>query len=318
MFKKVSKNFEIQERLLLNSGYPRRIHNIDNKFYIVTSSALFEINDKQNFKSIYRGNIYDVIDFDEKLVISTTNGLYVYESDSSTSNRLNIVNEPPATSYYTSLKDQFGRYWFGTNRGVLMIDFEEGTQRWYDESNGLLGSEVNRGAFMEASNGDILVGTDKGLNVYRYEFDPAISKAPEVEFYKTIINDTVFELDTLALSEEIKAESSDLIRLRFRLKDLYFDDSAIFRYRILKNGSASPWENLSASDDRSISLYYPTAAEYQVELQAKQKNSLWSVSTFSPKIIVSTGISRDSVLYYLLATLGLIVAFLLIQKARKH
>ncbi|WP_332913457.1 hypothetical protein [Algoriphagus boritolerans] len=62
------------------------------------------------------------------------------------------------------MKDSEGKIWAGTDNGVVVLGGDQVTH--YNESNGLVGDEVNRGALMQASSGRVMIGTMKGLSIY--------------------------------------------------------------------------------------------------------------------------------------------------------
>ncbi|MDO9551028.1 two-component regulator propeller domain-containing protein [Rhodonellum sp.] len=60
-----------------------------------------------------------------------------------------VINRP----VYALLKDANSNLWVGTDQGIFMVN--NGIVRQFEESNGLAGSEINRGALVEGEDGKI-------------------------------------------------------------------------------------------------------------------------------------------------------------------
>lgn len=105
---------------------------------------------------------FDVLETDEGLLIASDEGLKIFKDDQVlpyTSKGEQIDNP-----VYCLIKDSKGQIWIGTDQGIVRIN-QEGILR-YDESNGLIGNEINRGALLESKSGKIIIGTLKGFSVF--------------------------------------------------------------------------------------------------------------------------------------------------------
>jgi signal transduction histidine kinase/ligand-binding sensor domain-containing protein len=80
---------------------------------------------------------------------------------------------------YFLRRDRAGRLWAGTDDGVFVSSasgFRQLTSR-----HGLAGRETNRGASLVDHRGDVWIGTDQGLSVYRERYDLGPAASPPVE-----------------------------------------------------------------------------------------------------------------------------------------
>jgi PAS domain S-box-containing protein len=112
---------------------------------------------------------YDFLEMGDYILFGTETGLKAYKNGQLEFYQVGdrVIQRP----VFGLLKDSSGSIWAGTDRGVYRIDGE--SIRQYDVSSGLSGSETNRGALLEGENGNILIGTSKGLSIFnpREEYD---------------------------------------------------------------------------------------------------------------------------------------------------
>lgn len=124
-------------------------------------------------------NAYTVLETGKgTLLVGTVGGLCVAAGDSLL----------PAGAPWPSIErpvygitvDRLGRYWFGTDNGVLRWDGHDLIQ--LTNQDGLLGTETNRAALKLDRYGDMWIGTNRGLTVYREDFNRAPLAPPLVRF----------------------------------------------------------------------------------------------------------------------------------------
>jgi PAS domain S-box-containing protein len=118
---------------------------------------------------------YDFLEWNDRLLFATETGLKILKGD----NLLDFEwhGQKIQRPVYALLEDSTGRVWAGTDRGVYLIE-EQGV-RQFNEKSGLVGSEINRGALKEGFNGNIWIGTSKGLSKFNPREDsPSVSLPP--------------------------------------------------------------------------------------------------------------------------------------------
>ena len=105
---------------------------------------------------------YDFLEYQGNLLLATETGLKHYENGEVKDFPLHgqFINRP----IYALLQDSANNLWIGTDQGVYISNGSN--IRKYDEKGGLIGSEINRGALIEAEEGTIYIGTQRGLSVY--------------------------------------------------------------------------------------------------------------------------------------------------------
>ncbi|MFD2202187.1 ATP-binding protein [Shivajiella indica] len=120
---------------------------------------------------------YDFLETEDHLLFATETGLKSYNSGRM--DFFHIGGEIIQRPVFGLLKDSSGIIWAGTDKGVYKID--QGNNRQYDVSSGLSGSETNRAALLEAENGNIFIGTSKGLSVFNPREEYNLTRLPKTD-----------------------------------------------------------------------------------------------------------------------------------------
>ncbi|MCW8998953.1 MAG: PAS domain-containing protein, partial [Kangiellaceae bacterium] len=137
------------------------------KFSVATGevSDFHKLPPSDNFRSqpsdIYRDN--------DKLWV-TYAGYGVYILDANTGEEIRFMSEADlgSNTIMDMFPDNFGNLWFSTNEGLLRVNKLNYSSRIYDSSDGFATSEFNGGSMFRQADGDIFVGSVKGV----FEFSP--------------------------------------------------------------------------------------------------------------------------------------------------
>jgi PAS domain S-box-containing protein len=128
---------------------------------------------------------FDYIELDTAVLIATDKGLKVFNDKGlrDFTHHGQSVNRP----VYALLQDDQQRIWAGTDKGMFVIN--DTLINNYSERSGLAGTEINRGALIKNSLGQILIGTHKGLSVFSPSEENVNIPAPPVEITSlTVLN----------------------------------------------------------------------------------------------------------------------------------
>ena len=276
------------------NGYPRHLALLPNGnliastrsgVRIISGSSMQEINSSQNLlqKQVY----FSFIESD-KIYLGTEGGLAVLEDG--VIKKGTIYGKHIDRAIYSVIKVKEG-YWFGTDNGIYLL--KDTTLTHFDESSGLVGWEINRGAFLEDSKGRLVIGTNKGLNFY----DPIHSENKTLAFHPKI---------KWIRSAKYSFTSSDSISLSYTdnfvtlgMEAISFTGKPVeFRYRM--NGYQQTWQYLSSSDVREVIYRSLPPGKFLFEFQARLGNSPWSTSVKSQLIHISTPFYRSYSFFFFL------------------
>jgi PAS domain S-box-containing protein len=226
--------------------------------------------------------------YDNRIFLGTEGGLAILENDRV--KKASINGKHIDRAIYSIIQGKEG-IWFGTDNGVFLL--QDTTLTHFDESNGLVGWEINRGAFMQDSKGRMVIGTNKGLNFY----DPLFTENKSLYFEPTIkwirANNKIFT-------------STDSIKLSYHENFVTIGLQAIshtgklveFRYRMM--GYQNNWLYLSSSDAHEVTYRSLPYGEYRFEFQARLTGSSWSKTVKSQVIHIATPFYKSNLFYFLL------------------
>ncbi|HSJ66845.1 MAG TPA: ATP-binding protein, partial [Anditalea sp.] len=158
--------------------YLRKIDKLsDGKIIYLqsSSSAISEgLVDSQHY---LRAGGYDFLEIKDGILLATEEGLKIYRRGKVEVYYVN--NKTVDRPIYSLLEDERGAIWMGTDKGVYVI--YKGNISWFDASRGLIGDEVNRGAFTRGNPGRIWIGTEEGISIYRQDEDDETLASPIVK-----------------------------------------------------------------------------------------------------------------------------------------
>lgn len=268
------------KKVFLN-GYPRQLAVLPDGSLlastrsgvrIISGSFVKEIRDAPN---LLLKQVYCSFMENNKIYLGTEGGLAILE-DGMIKKGI-IQGKHIDRAIYSIIKGKEG-YWFGTDNGIYLL--KDTTLTHFDESSGLVGWEINRGAFIEDSKGRLVIGTNKGLNFY----DPIHSENKTLVFNPKI---------KWIRSTQKSFTSSDSISLSYNdnfvtigMEAISFTGKPIeFRYRM--NSYQKDWQYLSSSDVRDVTYRNMPPGKFYFEFQARLDNSSWSASTKSQLIRIS-------------------------------
>ncbi|SNS65182.1 PAS domain S-box-containing protein [Belliella buryatensis] len=201
---------------------------------------------------------FDYLEHEGKLYLGTETGLKIYENGQVKLFEKNgqAIRRP----VYALLLDSSNRIWAGTDQGVFLV--EEESIRKFDESSGLVGSEVNRGALIEAEDGAVLIGTQRGLSVFFPEEDEKRDFTPATEILNiSLLNKNIREVNLDRIAFE-----NNSIEVTYRaISFLQFSD-LIVNYKLL--GYHEEWQQIINPRVNTLVFNNLPPGEYVLQLQA--------------------------------------------------
>lgn len=167
----------------------------------------------------------------------------------------------PKISYFALAEDKWGKIWVGSNQGVYVIEQKKNNFELVNHVQskvGLIGIEVNRGAFEIDENGMLIVGTNNGLNFIQTELKT------EKSALKVIVNLLVNNNKINALKTQFSHKENNL-KFEINLYSFIGKGYNLFNYRIL--GLRDSW---SGFEEKSvIELENLAPGKYQLEIIGK-------------------------------------------------
>ncbi|SIS98946.1 ATP-binding protein [Belliella pelovolcani] len=265
----------ILERLSQDEVFLRKVGKLnDGRFIFLQGGNVFvqEIFfETPNFINVIG---FDYLEHEGRLYLGTETGLKVLEDG-----KVKLFEKNGQTiqrPVYSLLLDSNSRLWAGTDRGVFLI--EEETIRKFDERSGLVGSEVNRGALIEAEDGRVLIGTQRGLSVFFPDEDEKRDFTPATEILSvSLLNKNIKDVDLNRIPFE-----NNSIEVSYRaISFLQFSD-LIIKYKL--EGYHEEWQQIINPRVNTIVFNNLPPGVYKFQLQAslggQYESEIVSSSTF--------------------------------------
>ncbi len=219
-------------------------------------------------KRIVITNGFDFLETEPgKVLIATEEGLKIYENEEI--REFEVKGKRIERPIFALLKDNKNRIWAGTDEGLFVVDGEKILH--YDESNGLVGNEINRGALVLTESGNVMIGTTKGFSVYFSEETFVSKGAPKVYFENFESAGEIFKADQ---TERITFEKNT-IELGFKAIGFNQDKELWVHYKLL-GSSDEDWKIIQ--DPKSTRLMFSNLApgDYQVAFKASYEGEDFS------------------------------------------
>lgn len=283
--------------------FPRHLARLDDGRFIISTRNGVKIISGASVKTISKYSDLSIKQafcsfiYNNKIFLGTEGGLAILENDSV--KRASINGKEINRAIYSIINGKDG-LWFGTDNGVYLI--RDTSLTHFDENSGLMGWEINRGAFVQDSKGRLIIGTNKGLNFY----DPLQTESKNLVFKPTIkwirSVDKVF-----SPSNSIQLLHTENF-ITIGLQAISFTGKPVeFRYRML--GYQNNWQQLSSSDVREVIYRSLPPGEFIFEFQARLGNSPWSESSKTQPIHISTPLYKSYPFFFFLFLLAAAIGY---------
>ncbi len=128
--------------------------------------------------------------------LATTSGLVRMNKD--TFDKYTVLNETnglPNQYLYSVIPDSTGRFWMGSNRGILRYSPDSNTVRQYTRSDGVWADEFYSNAWLTRS-GEVWMGNRDVLNVFRPDAIQDVKTLPKIQITGLKVNDLAWVSDT--------------------------------------------------------------------------------------------------------------------------
>lgn len=277
-----------------------RASRLENK-YPVKETEKYLLAEGYTFMELEDGGLLLGTEYGLKIFREGYVGYYIYAGKT--------VSNP----VFALIKDQESRLWAGTDNGVYVM--ADNQVRHFNESNGLVGDEINRGAFTQAADGRILIGTQKGLSVYLPSEMLSAQGAP-LAFLKSVLlgKESILGRRNVRVDYAQNSLQVDFLAPNFdQSRDLWI------HYR-LADSQEKDWQIIK--DPRNSQLFFSNIpfGKYRFELMASYEGEEFSpvISTPEFEILPPIYLRPAFVLFAVLFLVGLgfLVSRLFLQLQR--
>ncbi|WP_114750009.1 sensor histidine kinase [Pleomorphovibrio marinus] len=163
------------------TNFIRKIGKVDNKWVLMDNGSSLEFDGLSIQDSHIRISGYDFHPKGDTLLVGTEDGLFYIDGNGLVP--YEISGQTLEQSVYVFQEDHINQLWIGTNFGVYVL--ANGKLRHFNERNGLIGNDINRGALCLADNQRMFIGTQNGISVY-FPDEDIVSRASPLVFVENI------------------------------------------------------------------------------------------------------------------------------------
>lgn len=213
-------------------------------------------------------SVYDGLMYRGEILLATRDGLATLSEGQIVKWKGPNINSP----VYALLVDRSLNLWIGADHGVYRYDGKD--LELYDTHEGLLGNEVNRNGLIEDSKGQIWIGTEKGVSLFKGRSQMENSINLQVTIESILVNG-----EPSIFPQKIQRLKYDENNLRIAFQCLsYVDEQQLnFRYRL--KSADDEWISLS-NEVEAVALTNLEPGAYQFEIQARFAIGDWGPSAF--------------------------------------
>ncbi|UAB84261.1 response regulator [Zunongwangia sp. SCSIO 43204] len=210
-------------------------------------------------------------------------------------------------------QDLSGNFWIGTNDGISLYNLQSNKIRNLNNFNNIQESEFNIGASLLTENGTLLIGGNKGLNIFETKelSNPVKTVFPTVfknlEIYgkslslsdstQTVLDRSISLTDTLRINYNQALFSLDFASLKYPKSDN-------IEYSYILEGYSDHWINIKNANRINFSQLPP--GDYNLKLKTNNNDYLESSNQLYIQVIPPIWRTLPAYALYLISGLLLI------------
>ncbi|MDX5338783.1 MAG: PAS domain-containing protein [Cyclobacteriaceae bacterium] len=234
-----------------------RASRLENQFPVVETPKYF-LGEGYDYLELPDGSILFGTEYGLKVFRQGYVGYYLYLQKA--------ITNPVYTLFY---EEATGCIWVGTDNGIYVLG--KGKISHFNESSGLVGDEINRGAMILASSGKVLIGTQKGLSIYSNQSSFYAKGKPQIFIKKLEVG-----LEELSGGDgQAFPYSKNSVRVEFSAPAFDGSKELWIHYRLAETDSV---EWLILKQPRTNELFFPNleAGKYTFEIKASYDGEVFS------------------------------------------
>lgn len=253
------------------------------------------------------------IDNNTLLVGTMNEGLLKLNIENNTVQRFTTNDGLSNNTINSITKDLSGNFWIGTNDGISLYEIASNTIRNLNNFNNIQESEFNIGASLLTENGTLLIGGNKGLNIFETKelSNPVKTVFPTVfknlEIYgkslslsdstQTVLDRSISLTDTLRINYNQALFSLDFASLKYPKSDN-------IEYSYILEGYSDHWINIKNANRINFSQLPP--GDYNLKLKTNNNDYLESSNQLFIQVIPPIWRTLPAYALYLITALLLI------------
>ncbi|MFN0034940.1 MAG: histidine kinase [Saprospiraceae bacterium] len=169
-------------------------------------------------------------------------------------------------------RDSLKRFWLGTSNGLYLADPALTTFQKFDFADNIQSHVFNPGSVLQASNGDVFLGGQNGINYFRPKNIAMGDQVLNISLQSISINDGDSLLNFMPEVLKLRYWQNTL---DFEVVAPYYNNAAKvqYRYRIWRNSKSGAWVELGPQNLFRLPDLLP--GEYRLDVAASLTGKAW-------------------------------------------
>ncbi|MFT4093881.1 MAG: two-component regulator propeller domain-containing protein [Niabella sp.] len=255
--------------------------------------------------------LYLMPDTNNHLWVCTIDGLFDINLADTSFKYYSTEQGLPSNMVYTIIKDNLNNYWITTSKGLVHLDTHTQQIRVFRKNNGLLNNQFNYQSAYKNEEGDIYLGSIKGLIKFNPAFFHIARFVPPL--YITALQQTGIHLESqsgfnndipLLLKKELQLKHNQAT-FNIAFAALQFTDPLNILYAYKINGSG--W--YAIGNTRKIAFVDLAPGKYNITIRSTNSAGLWMPNEKNITIEIWPPFWKSPVAYllYTLFTIAIIL-----------
>jgi len=243
-------------------------------------------NEPGNKQSLSNNAVWCIYPDDNFLWIGTWGGgLNRFDFQNETFRIFTIEDGLPTNIIYNILPDKNNNLWMGTNRGICRFNTQSFKSKNYDNSNGVINYEINKGAYCTGQDGKFYFGGSKGITIFSPDSIKDNQRIPGVLLTDFTVFDTPLKLDHPIYSTEeiILSYKQNFFSIEFAALDYTAPGKNQYSYSL--EGVNEDWINNGNKNFASYTNIDP--GEYIFHVKGSNNDGVWNEEGTSLRIIIT-------------------------------
>jgi PAS domain S-box-containing protein len=205
---------------------------------------------------------------------------------------------------YGLLGDGSGKIWIANGRSILALDPIDETVRKFDQQHGIQVSDLNQGADIKLSTGQMLFGGNDGVNVVSGKRYVQPANNSNVRLTKLLVNNREVEVNGIFPNLNLDYFESSFSGT-FTLLDYANPEKNQYKYKL--EGFDDVW--VASGTNRTITYTNLDPGSYTLRVQGSNSDGIWSKNTLSIPITINPPLWATWWAYTLYAAISLFLFY---------
>ena len=260
--------------------------------FLFKGKDLFENNNTLYLKEAKDGTLW----------ITSTNGLFHINLKNLSAKVYSTKDGLPSNIVCSIIEDSLGRFWIPTSQGLAIMEKDLKTIKVFHKSNGLLDDEFSYGSAYQAKNGQIYLGSLKGM----ISFDPSAIKfdnyKPGINFTNFSVYNTPLKVDRQNGPLYESLAETDHITLKHNQSSFNIEFAALcytspdnVQYAYEMENFDNKWVNIKSN--RNVNFTGLPGGEYVFKVRSTNGSGVWQDNTRVLRITILPPIWKTSWAY---------------------